>query len=198
MRSVFQAELTEEISRVDQHVTSLISDLQQEETKQRKAAAEVELEGLEASATRAGAANRDQHRASNAQKERAHAALLSAAQADRERLEALKVPRHLHTCTSFCELDSFQLPDPIAFQAELESDFSSGSAPEEEEQRKVLQERLHGLARERVLADKARVKAEGRIQALETELSENLQRRQVGTILIAYRGSTEWCGRRKR
>jgi len=159
--------LAEEIAEVDQQVTALVGELQREEAVLQKAAAAMEMEGVEASAHRASTSTRDQHRAADAQKERAHAALLSAAQADRERLEA--------------------------FEAELASDFTSGSSPEEEQQRKTLQERLQVLSRESVRADKARVQVEGIVRALETQLSEHLQRRQGELEAEIERLHSEGC-----
>mmetsp|Transcript_59381 Transcript_59381/g.132241 ORF Transcript_59381/g.132241 Transcript_59381/m.132241 type:complete len:443 (-) Transcript_59381:734-2062(-) len=60
----------------------------------------------------------------------------------------------------------------------MASDFAAGSSEKEQEQRKELQDRLHALQRERVAADRAKAQAEGKLRALESELSEHLQRRQ--------------------
>lgn len=83
--------LSQEVSEVDQHVTAIIGELQNEEAKMQKAATAIEMEAVEARGTNGAASSRDQHRAADAQKERAHAALLSAAQSDRERLAGLQV-----------------------------------------------------------------------------------------------------------
>ena len=123
----------------------------QEEAVRQKAAAAAELEALDAPTER-GSSSRDAHKAADAQKERACAALLSAAESDKERIEAV--------------------------EAELASAFSSEMSKEEEAQRAALQELLHGLQRELVAAGKARSKAEGQRKAIETELTEYLQKRQ--------------------
>ena len=146
-----QAAISAKVERVDQEVTELIDALQSEETARQKAAAAAELEALDLPAA-SGGGGRDAHKAADAQKERARAALLSAVESDRERAAAL--------------------------EAELASSFSSELSAEEEAQRGELQARLHQLQRDRVAAEKARSKAEGTRAALETELSEHLQRRQ--------------------
>ena len=161
--------LGKEVAVVDQNVTSIIDQLQREEATRQKAAGAIELETLELQASSAStSSSRDQHRAADAQKEKARAALVSAAQADHERLEAL--------------------------EAELASDFSTGTSQSELQQRAELQGRLHSLQRERVVADKAKVKAEGNMKALETKLSEHLQRRQRELEAELERLDTEATG----
>uniref|UniRef100_A0A7S3W759 RecF/RecN/SMC N-terminal domain-containing protein n=1 Tax=Emiliania huxleyi TaxID=2903 RepID=A0A7S3W759_EMIHU len=122
--------------------------MREAEAEQRKAAADAEQESLDLPA----AAPSNARRAVDAQKEKALAALRSAAEADRRRLEAIEG-----------ELAS-------AFEAEL----SSG----ELKQREGLQAEVKRLSQRRVKAERDAAKAEQQRGRLEGDLRDNLQQRQ--------------------
>ena len=153
-----QKEAVASLVAIDQKVTRLLGDLQVQELAAQKALAAAELEAIDlpplaASSSSSGASSsRAPHKASDAQKERAHAALLAAAAADRDRLTTI--------------------------EAELGSPFTSDLTAAERAEVRALHERLRGLHKERDAAASHAAKAEAEAAALQHELSEHLRKRQ--------------------
>ena len=149
---------------VDQKVTNLLGELQKQELAQQKALAAAELLVIElpAAGGAAGAGTSraaNAHRAGDAQKEKAYAALLAATQENRERLSAV--------------------------EAEMASAFSSDLSAAERAELKGLHERLRNLHKERDAAASDAARAEAVASTLQDELDEHLRKRQEelqGTI----------------
>ena len=142
------AKLREQADNVDQDVTSVLGELKKAEAAQRQAASSAEHEALELPA----ASSKQAHRSVDAQKEKALAALRSAAGTDRARVEAT--------------------------QAELESPFTDELSADEVKQREALQAEVGALKKAHPAAEREAARAEQATAALETDLSENLQQRQ--------------------
>lgn len=137
-----------EAEQIDQQVTRVLGELKKQEAKQQKAAAAAAQETLDLPAN--GAAG--SHKVADAQKEKALAALRAASEAERRQL--------------------------VALEEELSADFSEELSTAEEAQREKLQGELRELQKQRVAAGRARAKAEKQREALETELHENLRKRE--------------------
>ena len=169
------AEAARALVAVDQRVTILIGELQKHELIAQRAIASAEMEAIEmgkvdsaaggsggggggagaagASSSRAGGGGANNaHRAADAQKERAHAALLAAARADHERLEKI--------------------------ESEMASPFSSELSPSERNELKSLHERLRELKKRRDVAATDAARVEAAAGTVRNELDEHLRRRQ--------------------
>ena len=151
-----QTEVTASLVTVDQKVTTLLGELQRHELAAQKALAAAELVLIDLPAATAATAGNSRaskaHKAADAQKERAHAALLAAAQSERERLTAV--------------------------QAEMESDFSSKLSAAERTEVQSLHARLQGLHKTRDAAGSDASKAESIAAGLRDQLDEHLRKRQ--------------------
>ena len=119
-----------------------------------KATAVAELEALDLPGAAPGGSSRaaSAHKAVDAQKERAHAALLAAASTDRERLAAI--------------------------EAEMSTDLVSKLTSAEKIQLSGLHDTLKELTRTRDAADSDLAKAEGAAASLRDQLDEHLRKRQ--------------------
>eukprot|EP00967_Tisochrysis_lutea_P079236 scaffold108315_cov30-Tisochrysis_lutea.AAC.3 len=133
---------------IDADVTRVLGELREAENRQRKAAAAAEQEALELP----GSASSTASRSVDAQKEKALAALRSAADSDRRRLEALN--------------------------EEIASPFEADLSPGEQKQQQDLQAEMNQLTKARVQAEREAAKAKQQLAGLEADLRENLQLRQ--------------------
>jgi len=140
--------LQKEAEQVDQEVQQKLGELKEQEAAQQQAAAAAEQEQLDLPASSSSSS----HRSVDAQKEKALAALRSAAEAEQRRLDAIT--------------------DEIA------SEFSEDLSTTELKQRDESQLELRKLQKLKVKADRERAKAEQQQGTLEIELRENLQKRQ--------------------
>ena len=152
------AEVAKGLVAVDQKVTSLIGELQKEELAAQKALQAAEMEALELSTAQAGSGGAggsraaNAHKAADAQKEKAHAALLAAAKADRDRLAAV--------------------------EAEMASAFTSDLSSAERAELASLHERLRELRKSRDAASSEASQAEAAAKSLRYDLDEHLRKRQ--------------------
>lgn len=154
-RSAYEVQLGAEqklLQEVDGQVTSLLGKLKQTEAARQKAEAAAEQEALDLPAAgadaRGGAGSPD----ADAQKEEALRALQAAAQAERQRLDAVT--------------------------AEAASEFTDGLSAEESRRRGELQASLAALQKALVAAERQKNKATQAQAQLETELREHLLKRQ--------------------
>jgi len=150
-RSAYEVQVGAEqkqLQEVDGQVTSLLGKLKQTEAQRQRAEAAAEQEALDLPATDGRGASPD----ADAQKEEALKALQAAAQAERQRLDAVT--------------------------EEAASEFTDGLSTAESKRRGELQASLAKLQKELVAAERQKNKAEQKQAQLETELREHLLKRQ--------------------
>ena len=153
-RSAYEVQVGAEqkqLQEVDGQVTSLLGKLKQTEAARQRAEAAAEQEALDLPAAGSGGASSPSPDA-DAQKEEALRALQAAAQAERQRLDAVT--------------------------AEAASEFTDGLSAAESRRRGELQASLASLQKALVAAERQKNKATQAQAQLETELREHLLKRQ--------------------